>query len=74
MLDRLPSHLQKKYGAAVVGLTLDENGIPALAEQRFALAQKSWPRPKPQASRGKTYISTALLLRPAPSRKRCGRL
>lgn len=39
MLDRLLP-ICKKYGAAVVGLTLDENGIPALAEQRFALAQK----------------------------------
>ena len=39
VLDRLLP-ICKKYGAAVVGLTLDENGIPALAEQRFALAQK----------------------------------
>lgn len=30
----------KKYGAAVVGLTLDENGIPPLAEERFRLAEK----------------------------------
>ncbi len=30
----------KKYGAAVVGLTLDENGIPATAEGRFAIAEK----------------------------------
>lgn len=32
--------LCKKYGAAVVGLTLDENGIPSKAEARFALAEK----------------------------------
>lgn len=32
--------LCKKYGAAVVGLTLDENGIPAKAEERFVLAEK----------------------------------
>ena len=32
--------LCRKYGAAVVGLTLDENGIPASAEARFALAEK----------------------------------
>ncbi len=32
--------LVKKYGAAVVGLTLDENGIPKTAEQRFAIAEK----------------------------------
>ena len=32
--------LVKKYGAAVVGLTLDENGIPDTAEKRFAIAEK----------------------------------
>jgi len=32
--------LVKKYGAAVVGLTLDKNGIPAKAEDRFAIAKK----------------------------------
>ena len=31
--------LVKKYGAAVVGLTLDENGIPDKAEKRFAIAE-----------------------------------
>lgn len=30
----------KKYGAAVVGLTLDENGIPDKAEDRFAIAER----------------------------------
>ncbi len=30
----------KKYGAAVVGLTLDENGIPSKAEQRVAIAER----------------------------------
>ncbi|MCC8029530.1 MAG: homocysteine S-methyltransferase family protein [Lachnospiraceae bacterium] len=30
----------KKYGAAVVGLTMDRSGIPDTAEQRFALAEK----------------------------------
>ncbi|MDE6020262.1 MAG: homocysteine S-methyltransferase family protein [Ruminococcus sp.] len=30
----------KKYGAAVVGLTLDEKGIPQKADDRFALAEK----------------------------------
>lgn len=30
----------QKYGAAVVGLTLDENGIPEKAEERFAIAEK----------------------------------
>ncbi len=32
--------LVKKYGAAVVGLTLDKNGIPPTAEERFAVAEK----------------------------------
>lgn len=32
--------LVKKYGAAVVGLTLDRNGIPKTAEGRFAIAEK----------------------------------
>lgn len=32
--------LVKKYGAAVVGLTLDGKGIPPLAEQRFEIAEK----------------------------------
>lgn len=30
----------KKYGAVVVGLTLDEDGIPATAEGRFAVAKR----------------------------------
>ena len=32
--------LVKKYGASVVGLTLDQNGIPSKAEERFAIAEK----------------------------------
>lgn len=32
--------LVKKYGAAVVGLTLDENGIPKSSDERFAIAKK----------------------------------
>lgn len=32
--------LVKKYGAAVVGLTLDENGIPKTAQGRFDIAKK----------------------------------
>lgn len=30
----------KKYGAAVLGLTLDDNGIPETAEERLAIAAK----------------------------------
>lgn len=32
--------LVKKYGAAVIGLTLDENGIPQTAQGRFAIAKR----------------------------------
>ena len=32
--------LAKKYGASVIGLTLDENGIPETAEARLAVARK----------------------------------
>ncbi len=32
--------LVKKYGACVVGLTLDENGIPKTAQKRFEIAQR----------------------------------
>lgn len=30
----------KKYGAAVIGLAMDQNGIPATAEERFAIAER----------------------------------
>lgn len=39
VLDRvLP--IVKKYGASVIGLTLDKNGIPKTATERFKIAQK----------------------------------
>lgn len=38
--------LVKKYGAAVIGLTLDENGIPATAEGRLIIAEKIVQRAK----------------------------
>jgi len=38
-LDRILP-LVKKYGAAVVGLTLDKNGIPASAGERLAIARR----------------------------------
>jgi 5-methyltetrahydrofolate--homocysteine methyltransferase len=36
--------LAKKYGAAVIGLTLDENGIPDNAADRFMIAKKIYKR------------------------------
>lgn len=38
VLDRILP-IVKKYGAAVVGLAMDERGIPNLAEDRFAIAR-----------------------------------
>lgn len=38
--------LVKKYGASVIGLTLDENGIPKSAEGRFLIAKKIVERAK----------------------------
>ncbi|MBR6709227.1 MAG: homocysteine S-methyltransferase family protein, partial [Clostridia bacterium] len=32
--------IARRYGAAVVGLTLDENGIPTTAEERLAIARR----------------------------------
>lgn len=32
--------IAKKYGAAVIGLTLDESGIPETAKERLAIAEK----------------------------------
>lgn len=32
--------IAKKYGCAILGLTLDENGIPETAEERVAIAEK----------------------------------
>jgi 5-methyltetrahydrofolate--homocysteine methyltransferase len=39
VLDRLLP-IVKKYGAAIIGLTLDEDGIPSSAEDRFRIAEK----------------------------------
>ena len=36
----------KKYGASVVGLTLDKGGIPATSEERFKIAEKIVKRAK----------------------------
>ncbi|MDD4801377.1 MAG: homocysteine S-methyltransferase family protein [Syntrophomonas sp.] len=38
--------LAKKYGAAVLGLCLDEKGIPESSEERFQVAQKIYRRAK----------------------------
>ncbi len=46
-----------KYGASVVGLTIDENGIPKTAEERIRLAEKIIDRAKEfwHKRRGRVY-------------------
>ena len=51
--------LVKKYGAAVVALTLDDNGNPAAGEERFAIAEESLHTPSSTASRARTSLWTA---------------
>jgi 5-methyltetrahydrofolate--homocysteine methyltransferase len=42
----------KKYGASVVGLTLDKRGIPQTAEGRTAIARRIWTRRWPTGFQG----------------------
>ena len=51
--------LCKKYGAAVVGLAIDERGIRPKAEDRVAIARASGTRHWRQASRRRISTSTA---------------
>lgn len=50
----------KKYGGVVIGLALDENGIPPKAEQRFEIAKKSLIKQKNMALIKKTLLLTVL--------------
>jgi len=51
--------LAKKYGAAVLGLCLDEQGIPDRAEDRVAIARKIYQRAKEYGLRDEDiYIDT----------------
>ena len=54
--------LAKKYGAAVVGLCLDENGIPDTAEGRLAIADKIIQTAATYGIRGKNIIIDPLAL------------
>ncbi len=54
--------LVKKYGASVVGLTLDENGIPKTAEGRFKIAERIVKRAQELGiDRGDVYIDCLTL-------------
>lgn len=52
----------KKYGAAVVGLTLDETGIPKSAEGRFAIAERILTRALAQGIRKEDVYIDCLTL------------
>ena len=54
--------LAKKYGACVVGLTLDEKGIPSTAEGRFEIAKKIVERAESYGIRRKDIFIDCLSL------------
>lgn len=51
--------LCKKYGAAVVGLAMDHNGIPQTWEARVEIAKRLWIQRWPMAFPKKISILTA---------------
>jgi 5-methyltetrahydrofolate--homocysteine methyltransferase len=54
--------LVKKYGAAVIGLTLDENGIPATAAERLKIAEKILSRAEKLGIKRENVIIDCLTL------------
>lgn len=52
----------KKYGAAVIGLTLDERGIPKTAEERFEIACRILKRAEEYGIPGEDVIIDCLTL------------
>ncbi|MBR3966840.1 MAG: homocysteine S-methyltransferase family protein [Clostridia bacterium] len=54
--------LAKKYGGAVICLTLDENGIPSTAEGRFAIAEKIYNEAKKYGIEKKDLIFDTLAM------------
>ena len=61
VLDRILP-LAAKYGAAVIGLTLDENGIPPKAEERFKIAEKILDRARSYGIKKEDVIIDCLVL------------
>ena len=61
VLDRILP-LAARYGAAVIGLTLDENGIPPKAVDRFRIAEKILDRAKSYGIRKEDVIIDCLVL------------
>lgn len=54
--------LVKEYGAAVVALTMDDNGIPATAEERLKVAEKIIERAEAQGISKENIIVDPLVL------------
>ena len=54
--------IAKKYGACVIGLTLDEEGLPETAQKRFEIAKKIVDRAKEHGIDEKDIIIDCLVL------------
>ena len=61
--------LVKKYGASVVGLTLDKNGIPKTAEGRFEIAKKIVEKAKEYGIKPKDVYIDCLTLTASAEQK-----
>ena len=48
--------LVKKYGSAVIGLTIDEKGIPKTVEERIAIAEHKSRAPRQNGTRSKQRV------------------
>ena len=59
----------KKYGGVVIGLALDENGIPPKAEQRFDIAKKIINKAKEYGIDKKDIIIDCLVLTASAQQK-----
>ncbi|MDO5518141.1 MAG: homocysteine S-methyltransferase family protein [Clostridium sp.] len=61
--------LVKKYGANVIGLTLDEKGIPLKAEERFKIAEKIIKRAEEYGIRQEDVFIDCLVLTASAQQK-----
>lgn len=64
-----PSSCCKKYGGVVIGLALDENGIPPKAEQRFEIAKRLLTKQKNMALTKDIIIDCLVLTASAQQKK-----
>ncbi len=61
--------IAKKYGAVVIGLTLDENGIPPKGEDRFAIAKKIIEKAKTYGIHESNIVIDCLVLTASAQQK-----